>query len=341
MKFKMRYSEKIVGSFLIFALVIITVSTGYLIYNSKTLDKKYLFKAKFSDASGLSASTPVYFKGFKIGVITDFILTDDNYILADFKVYEEFRNKIVRSSALFKSINPITSTSTIEFLQGPENLSLLPDGSLIPAIDIPEGEKLLAKNMVKKTGDPLNTVIYNLAAFSENINKDNNVDKGAFFRALVNMADAAEGMKKITDNLNSDFESISTPDKSGKRPFASLVLNAVHISDSLKTMTGLVNHSLIRLDTLLTAYSKPEGLASKMIDPDGKQIMEPLKKTITNLNEVLPKLEKFSDFLVTQQGQFLGILKQLVETLDEVQVTFETINASPLIGNPKSERTKK
>ncbi|MDP3684610.1 MAG: MlaD family protein, partial [Ignavibacteria bacterium] len=199
MKFKMRYSEKIVGSFLIFALVVITASTGYLILHSKSFEEKHLFKAKFGDAVGLSASTPVYFKGFKIGVITDFILTDDNYILADFKVYEEFRNKIVRNSALFKSINPITSTSTIEFLQGPENLSLLPDGGLVPDIDIPEGEKLLAKNMVKKTGDPLNTVIYNLAAFSENINKDNNVDKGAFFRALVNMADAAEGMKKITD----------------------------------------------------------------------------------------------------------------------------------------------
>ncbi|MDP3149731.1 MAG: MlaD family protein [Ignavibacteria bacterium] len=340
MKFKMRYSEKIVGSFLIFALVVITASTGYLILHSKSFEEKHLFKAKFGDAVGLSASTPVYFKGFKIGVITDFILTDDNYILADFKVYEEFRNKIVRNSALFKSINPITSTSTIEFLQGPENLSLLPDGGLVPAIDIPEGEKLLAKNMVKKTGDPLNTVIYNLAAFSENINKDNNVDKGAFFRALVNMADAAEGMKKITDNLNTDFESISAPDKSGRRPFASLVLNAAHISDSLRVMTGLVNHSLHRLDTVLTAYSKPEGLVVKMIDPDGKQIIEPLKKTITNLNEVLPKLEKFSDFLVTQQGQFLSILKQLVETMDEVQVTFETINNGPFIGKPKSERKK-
>jgi len=340
MKFKMRYSEKIVGSFLAVALIIIVTATGYLIFTNKAFEKKYEFKAKFSDAVGLSASTPVYFKGFKIGVITNYILTDDNYILADFNVYEEFRNKIVRNSALFKSLNPITSTSTIEFLQGTENLSALPEHSLIPAIDVLEGEKLIARNMVKKTGDPLNTVLYNLAAFSENINGDNNVDKGAFFRALVNMADAAEGMKKITDNLNADFESVSTPDKLGKRPLASLVINAVHISDSVRIMTGLVNRSLIKLDTILTAYGRPEGLAVKMIDPDGKQIIEPIKKTINTLNETLPKLEKFSEFLVAQQGQFISILKQLVETLDEVQVTFETINASPIIGNPKSERKK-
>lgn len=340
MKIKMHYSEKIVGSFLVIALLIVIASTGYLFLHEKAFEKKYSFRAKFEDATGFSASTPVYFKGFKIGLITNFVLTDDNYILADFMVYEEFKQKIIKNSALFKSINPITSSSTVEFLQGPENLSPLPEGSLIPAIDIPEGEKLLARNMVKKTGDPLNTVIYNLATFSENINKDNNVDKGAFFRALVNMADAAEGMKKITDNLNADFESISAPDKSGKRPFASLVLNAARISDSLRVMTGLVNRSLTKLDTVLTAYGKPEGLVTKMIDPDGKQIMEPIKKTISTLNDVLPKLEKFSDFLVTQQGQFLSILKQLVETLDEVQVTFETINASPLIGNPKSERKK-
>ncbi len=340
MKFKLRYSEKIVGTFLIVALIIIATSTGYLLLHNKVFEKKFLFKAKFGDAVGLSSSTPVYFKGFKIGVITDFKLTDDNFIIADLKVYEEFRKKIIKNSALFKSVNPVTSTSTIEFLQGPENLSELAEGSMIPAIDIPEGEILLAKNMVKKTGDPLNTVIYNLASFSENINKDNNADKGAFFRALVNMADAAEGMKKITDNLNVDFESISKSDKFGHRPLASLVINAANISDSLRVMTGLVNHSLMRLDTVLIAYSQPEGLAAKMIDPDGKKIIEPIQKTISNLNEVLPKLEKFSDFLVTQQGQFLNILKQLVETLDEVQVTFETINNSPLIGKPKSERKK-
>ncbi|MFA4923835.1 MAG: MlaD family protein, partial [Ignavibacteriaceae bacterium] len=230
MKIKFRYSERIVGTFLVTALLIVAITLGYLLLHNKVFEKKYVFKAKFADAVGLSSSTPVFFKGFKIGVITDYELTDDNYILADFKVYEEFRKKIVRNSALFKSVNPITSTSTIEFLQGPENLSELAEGSIIPAIDISEGEVLLAKNMVNKTGDPLNTVIYNLAAFSENINKDNNVDKGAFFRALVNMADAAEGLRKITDNLSIDFESIAKPDKTGKRPLESLVVNAVRIS---------------------------------------------------------------------------------------------------------------
>lgn len=340
MKFKLRYSERIVGTFLIVALIIIAASTGYLFLQNKVFEKKFLFKAKFGDAVGLSSSTAVYFKGFKIGFITDFALTEDNYIIADFNVYEEFRKKIVRNSALFKSVNPITSTSTIEFLQGPENLSEVAEGSMIPAIDIPEGEILLAKNMVKKTGDPLTTVIYNLAAFSENINKDNNVDKGAFFRALVNLADAAEGMKKITDNLNVDFESISKPDKFGNRPLASLVVNAAHISDSLRVITGLVNHSLMRLDTVLTVYSQPEGLAAKMIDPDGKQIIEPIHKTLTNLNEAILKLEKLSDFLIAQQDQFVIILKGIEETLDEVQVTFETINGSPFIGKPKSERKK-
>jgi len=91
---------------------------------------------------------------------------------------------------------------------------------------------------------------------------------------------------------------------------------------------------------VLTAYSQPEGLAAKMIDPDGKQLIEPIRKTISNLNEILPKLEKFSDFLVTQQGQFVIILKRIEETLEEVQVTFETINGSPFIGKPKSERKK-
>ena len=340
MKFKMRYSERIVGTFLITALTIIVATTGYLFVHNKIFEKKYLYKAKFSDAVGLSSSTSVSFKGFKIGVIKNFQLTDDNFIVADFEVTEEFRNKIVKNSALFKSVNPVTSTSTIEFLQGPDIFSEVTEGSMIPAIDIPEGRILLEKNMVTKTGDPLNTVIYNLAAFSENINKDNNIDKGAFFRAMVNMADAAEGLKKITDNLNVDIETISKANKYGKRPLATLVVNAANISDSLRVMTGLVNHSIMRLDTALTAYGKPEGLVAKMVDPDGSKLFEPIKKTISNLNEILPKLDTLSGFLVEQQGQFLFILKRIEETLDEVQVTFETINNGPLIGKPKSERKK-
>jgi len=340
MKFKMRYSNRIVGTFLATTLIIIISSTLFMVMHNKSLEKKHRFRAKFADAAGLSATTPVQFKGFKIGYISDYELDDNNYIIANFMVYDEFKDKIVKNSALFKSVNPLTSTSTIEFLQGPDNKNVLPEGSFIPSINVPEGERLLAKKMVEKTGDPLNTVIYNLAEFSENINKDNNVDKGAFFRVLVNMADAAEGMKKITDNLNTDFESISKPNKDGKRPLASLVLNVSQISDSLRIMTGLINRSLVRLDTVLINYGKPDGLAAKMIDPDGKQIIEPVKKTVNALNEMLPKLDKFSDFLVTQQGQFLTLLKQIKETLDEVQITFETINASPLIGNPKSERQK-
>ncbi|MFA6597168.1 MAG: MlaD family protein [Ignavibacteriaceae bacterium] len=340
MKFKLRYSERIVGAFIIVAIIIVAASTGYLIMNKKVFEKKFSFRAKFSDAVGLSSSTPVYFKGFKIGVISQFELTEDNYIIADLNVYEEYRKKIVKNSALFKSVNPVTSTSTIEFLQGPDNLSELAEGSMIPGIDIPEGETLLANNMVQKTGDPLNAIIYNLAAFSENINKDNNVDKGAIFRALVNMADVAESMKKISTTLNVDLENISQPDKLGKRPLSSLVLNAASITDSLRIMTGMVNHSLKQLDTVLSVYGKPEGLAVKLIDPDKKLIIEPISKTITNINEILPKLVTFSEFLVTQQGQFDAILKRIEETLEEVQVTFEAINGSPFIGRPKSERKK-
>jgi len=340
MKFKLRYSERIVSVFLSVAIIIIVIATGYLMLNKKVFEKKFSFRAKFSDAIGLSSSTPVYFKGFKIGVISHFKLTEDNYILADLNVYEEFRKKIVKNSALFKSVNPVTSTSTIEFLQGPDNLSELAEGSMIPGIDIPEGEALLAVNMVQKTGDPLNAIVYNLALFSENLNKDKNVDKGAIFRALVNMADAAESMKKISATLNMDLENISQPDKEGKRPIASLIINAAQISDSLRIMTGRVNHSLRQLDTVLSVYGRPEGLAIKLIDPDKKLIIEPLNKTIANINEILPKLVIFSDFLVTQQGQFDIILKRIGETLEEVQVTFEAINGGPFIGRPKSERKK-
>jgi ABC-type transporter Mla subunit MlaD len=331
MKLKFRYTEKIIGTFLLIAVVIVFSSILFLLLNQKFFERKYVYKAKFLDAVGLSQNSPVYFKGFKIGIISNFVLGDDNYISADFEVYSDFKDKIIVKSALYKAVNVITQASTIEFLQSVEDGEILAEGSLIPAIDVPEGKQLLAQNRVKKIGDPLNSMLINLEGLVENLKKDNNPDEGALFRALVNLADAAEQLKKLSDNINRDLDKLSNKESENGALYQ-VVVNLNDITRDLKTTTSLTNQILKKTDLAISNYSKPDSLGIKLIDPTGENIVNPLRKTFTQLNEILPKVQSFTEYLNAQTTDITLVIDDLKTVLRQVQQTFESLNKNPLIG---------
>jgi ABC-type transporter Mla subunit MlaD len=336
MKLKFRYTEKIIGTFLLIAVVIVISSILFLLINQKFFERKYVYKAKFLDAVGLSQNSPVYFKGFKIGIITNFVLGDDNYITADFEVYSDYKDKIIENSALYKAVNVITQSSAIEFLQCAEEGNVLVEGSLIPAIDVPEGKKLLTQNRVKKIGDPLNSMLINLEGLVDNLKKDNNPNEGALFRALVNLADAAEQLKKLSEIVNRDLDKLSSKE-SEHGALYQVVVNLNDITRDLKTTTTLTNQILRKTDLAISNYGKPDSLGIKLIDPTGENIVKPLKQTFSQLNEILPKVQTFTEYLNAQSTDITLVIDDLKTVLRQVQQTFESLNKNPLIGPSGTE----
>jgi ABC-type transporter Mla subunit MlaD len=336
MKLKFRYTEKIIGTFLLIAVFIVISSILFLLINQKFFERKYIYKAKFLDAIGLSQNSPVYYKGFKIGNISNFSLGEDNYINADFEVYSEYKNKIIANSALYKSVNVITQVSTIEFLPSVEDGGVSVEGTLIPAIDVPEGKLLLAQNRVKKIGDPLNSILINLEGLVENLKKDNNPNEGALFRALVNLADAAEQLKKLSDNINRDLDKLSSKESENGALYQ-VVVNLNDITRDLKTTTHLTNQILKKTDLAISNYAKPDSLGIKLIDPTGENIVKPLKQTFSQLNEILPKVQSFTEYLNAQTTDITLVIDDLKTVLRQVQQTFESLNKNPLIGPSGNE----
>lgn len=331
MKLKFKYTERFVGIFLAGALLIVVSSILFLLINQKFFEKKYMYKAKFLDAVGMSQNNPVYFKGFKIGNISNFTLSDDNFIEADFEVFADYKDRIVVNSALYKALNIVSQGSTIEFLQGESSSAVLAEGSLIPAIDIPEGKKLVAQNKVKKVGDPLNSILLNVESLIENLKRDNNPEEGALFRALVNLADASEQLKTLSNSINNDLQSISGKN-SDKGAIYQILANLNDVSRDLKTTTTLTNQVLKRVDVAVANFDKPDSLGIKMIDPTGENIVKPLKETFVQLNEILPKVQAFTEYLNAQTTDVTLVIEDLKIVLRQVQQTFESLNNNPLIG---------
>ena len=326
MKLKFKYTERIVSIFLLAALCMIIFAVAFIVINKKYFESKAHFRAKLADANGLGMSTPIYFKGFKIGSITDFRLTPGNFIEADLEIYKEYRNKIVLNSALWKGLNPVTNASTLEFLQGPNPQELLPEGALIPSIAVPEGKYLLDNNYVKKAGDPLSTLLANLESFTEDITADSVKNKGAFFRALNNLAIASEDMKQIASKVNVLTTNLFKDKNPNDGTLFRLMNNLADLTEDFKTTNSMVKQTLRRADTMLIAFRNPDSLGLRMIDPTGEKLINPLRQTIAGFNSMIPELDNLVQYMNTRTSDMTIILDDLKLTLRQAQTTFETLN---------------
>lgn len=341
MKLRYKYPQRTVLIFIIIAAVMIVSSILFIVFQNKLLSTRVVYIAKFADANGLSATSPVNFKGFKIGNIVNYKLSDDNYVIAEFEVFEEYADKIKVNSALYKGVNPVTNTSVIEFLQGNSSREVLKPGSLIPAIDIPEGKALLSENKVTKSGDLVTSLLQNLQIFTDALNSDNNPERGAIFRALVNFADASQDMKVIAERMNEFTTALGKDGNTGDGAIFRAINNVADLTQEVKEISGVLKSSVFKIDSLLAQYKNPDGLAQRMIDPTGEQIFKPMGTMLNEVNNLLPQVEAFVKFMNTQSSDMTVMIEDLKVVLKQVQLTFETVNSSPLINQPGEDHIRK
>lgn len=331
MKLKFRYTERFVGIFIATAFLIVVILVGLIIVDKKIFQKKYSFKTKFNDAVGLSTTTPIYFKGYRIGSVKEFYLNEFNEIETIVEIHEEFRNKIIQESALNKLVNPITSISSIEYLEGPNPTKLLQENGFIPSLDLPEGKLLLTQKKVKRSGDVVSSVIANIDEFFTNLNLDDNSGEGAVFRALVNLADLSEKMNSLTDNVVNFLGKLEKDKNYNDGAFFRALNNAADISEKLQDITVKLDYTLSLADTLLLNYKTPDGLAVKLIDPDGTQIFKPMEEVLKTSNQTLTEVSEFIKYINSKSDEFSSLAVSLQIVLRETQKTLETLNNNPII----------
>lgn len=331
MKLKFRYTERFVGVFIATAMLILIIIIGLVIADKKLFQKKYEFKTKFNDAVGLSTTTPIYFKGYKIGSVKEFTLNEFNEIEAIVEIYEEFRNKIIQESAFNKLINPITSTSSIEFLEGPNSTKLLAENGFIPSLDLPEGKLLLSLKKVRRSGDVVSSVIANIDEFFTNLNLDDNSGEGAVFRALVNFADLSEKMNSLTDNVVRFLGKLEKDKNYDDGALFRALNNAADISEKLQDVTNKLDYTLSLADTLILNYKNPEGLAGKLLDPDGTLILKPMEEVLKTSNQTLLEVSEFMKYINSKSDELSSLAVSLQIVLRETQKTLETLNNNPII----------
>jgi phospholipid/cholesterol/gamma-HCH transport system substrate-binding protein len=331
MNFKFRHTDKIVGLYVFIALIALILSFSAIMIKQKLFVKKYVFHTRFIDAIGLSNSTIVSFRGFEIGKITKFTLNRNNYIDADFIIYDKYMDKMLEFSAISKAINPVTSKSSLEFLQGPNPGKRLKEGSFVPSLDTPEGKMLLFSGKVKKSGDVVSSILSSVDTMLLNMTQDNNPDKGAIFRMLFNLANATGNMNTSLIELNSLMASLQKDHNPEDGAMFRAIDNLADLTEDFKQTNAKVQQLLTSSTQLTDAYKDPNGLALKLVDPTGENFIEPMHESIMKINTSLSEINKILVYLNSQTPVFSSILIQGDQTLRTSQKTLEGINNNPLM----------
>jgi ABC-type transporter Mla subunit MlaD len=197
--------------------------------------------------------------------------------------------------------------------------------------DSPDGRKALNENKERGRGEPISALISKLERFVDNLGRDENYDEGAFFRLIYNLAELSEGLNDSVNGLNQIISSLSKNQSEDNGVIFRLLNNFANLSEELKMTNGILMSNLTSFNTLIENYQQPDGLIARMIDPSGKEIIQPASESLLLLQKTLKELSELSEFANTNSPELLLLISEGKKALDEVQKTLEGINSNPLI----------
>lgn len=343
MNYKFKYTERIVGLFVLIAILVFLLTLYSIAVNRQVFVKKYLYKSVFMDAQGISNKTPIVFKGFVIGELRNFALNESNMIDADFVIFGDYHTKVLENSILRKTINPITGKSTIELIQGSEKYAVAKELSLVPELSTPQGRILISKANIQISGDMLSSIMSNINLFLHNLNQDDNEESGSFFRLLYRLANASAELENTVKSSGIFMDKLNRPYQENDGDLFSVINQFNQISQMLNQASNNLNDLILHSNELVENYKNPDSMLIKVLDPTRENIIMPTHDILMKLYENLDYIQNIILYLQNQTPEISNLIIESSTTLGTARKTLEGINNNPLIrkGISKDPETEK
>ena len=158
MKFKIKYADQIVGILSLIAIIALIFIIFLIGSTQKWFVPKHNYYTVISSAANISVGKSITYKGFEIGKIKNFSLNEDDKVIVNFYITDDYKSKIVQNSIIELLSSPLGSS--IVFYPG-NNDMLLGDNSFIPERSSEEAKKLIAEKKVSvvEQTDSINTIL--------------------------------------------------------------------------------------------------------------------------------------------------------------------------------------
>jgi phospholipid/cholesterol/gamma-HCH transport system substrate-binding protein len=152
MTFKFRYADRIVGIFILIALLFVLFMLVVAGVNRQWFAHQYRYQTRFVSAEGLSVGQAIRFKGVEVGTVKSFKLNQENLIDTEIVIYEAYIDKLKPNSVLELASNPLGLGGGMILYPGNNDLPFPEEGSFIPSTQFEEGRLLVDKGFAQKEG---------------------------------------------------------------------------------------------------------------------------------------------------------------------------------------------
>jgi len=318
MKFKIRFADQIVGFFVILALASLVLVMIMLGRSQRWFSKDISFVTELPSATGLSKNMAVQFRGFTIGNVKSFYLTEKDNVEVTFVIYEEYVDRVKHGSMVELVVSPVGLGNQFQFHVGMG--AVLDEGSFVPVVGSAQAMELIRQHYAvePRTDDSITAIMNKVNATLDDVSQvaaklnealgigSDQTEIGKIIGGLQNTVTGVEGISYsalgLIDNLRSDLQPI-----------------------------------LANLNALTTELNNPDGLIYSVLDTD-KEVYTNLVNILTSVSAVLNNLERTTDFIPAQLPQIAGLIMDLRLTMKTVEDVLTALANNPLLRRGVPER---
>lgn len=292
MKFKIKYADQIVGFLSIFAIIVLVFIIFLIGSNQKWFVPKHYFYTTISSASSVSEGKGITYKGFEIGKIKSISLDNNDNVVVNFYISDEYKSKITKNSIIEISVAPFGLGTSVIFYPG-NSTELMPDGIFVPERSSKEAKELISqkKVFIAEQSDSITNIISSATSLLTELNT---------LLKQINLALEGNGDSQLSttiSNLNDILGNIAviTSDIDGLIP---RLLEDENAQGSLSEMLVKINNTISDVNGITTSLnSDMPGIAVMITQLQSlltktQDVMEGLKNNPLIKNGITVKPEK-------------------------------------------------
>jgi phospholipid/cholesterol/gamma-HCH transport system substrate-binding protein len=264
MKFRIRFADQIVSVFIIIALAAIVFVIFMLGNKQRWFVKDPAYKTYFSSANGLGQNMAVVYKGFTIGNVKSFALTEDDEVEVLFSIHKEYTDRVKEGSLVDLNVSPIGLGNQFLFYPGLGEEQLA-EGAYIPTVSSPQGQTFIGLKLssVPAKNDSISNILAQVEEITKTLNLTLTDVQGAFSgtdatslgRSLSGLEATLTGVSALPNTLDTTLGQVNGMLADLQKQINAALSGVQPILADVNALTGKLN--------------EPDGLVYSALDAKG------------------------------------------------------------------------
>ncbi|MFW5426550.1 MAG: MlaD family protein [Methylophagaceae bacterium] len=336
---EVRHIDRIVGVFIIGAIIIALAGWFLRLHGLGDLEEKLPFHTILSESFGLAPAAEIDLAGITIGMIKNVTLQDDGHVRVDIEFIKRYKKFLTVGSQL--EIEPTIGVQSILggggliFHFNSNETQLLALNSQLEVIEPVDLAAQIEAFDLPGLAKQIKAIVYNVEQLTG--------EQGALFAALNNVSDITDDLAKSTSTFPSLMANV-------EQQIPQIIGNVEALTSRLEKeqvpqILGSVENNLASLQTAMDSVS---GILTDSED-DIKAVManaagatDQLNKATADLNVLLAELQSIVKDVSATTEQLPGVLSRSEDLIDNsVELTDKLNNHWLLGGNGDVDDTVK